>query len=296
LDAKFTAIDAYYCSMTVQMAFQQLQTQLRLCYSEREATNIAHLVFEHLTGWSRTERIIHKAVVLTTNQQFQLQRYTQELLQHRPLQYVLSEAWFAGKPFYVQEGVLIPRPETDELVAWILETVLPQPTTVLEVGVGSGCISIALKLQWLQASIKALDISDTALGIAKKNAELYKADIDFVHMDFLNESLWPQLHLFQVIVSNPPYITEAEKASMHPNVLQYEPEVALFVPNETPLLFYEKIAKFGKMHLTNKGYIFVEINEAYGEATKQVFLKAGYQQVILKQDAQGKDRMLLAQL
>ncbi|KAI9435668.1 protein-(glutamine-N5) methyltransferase [Russula earlei] len=290
--------------MTMKEAYLRLLSRLYELYADREAATIADWVIEHITGMKRIDRIVHKNVLLSAPQQLQLADATERLLQHEPVQYVLGEAWFAGMRFYVDRNVLIPRPETEELVEWTTEEirntkyeVQNQQPTILDIGTGSGCIPIALYRQLLpNASVTALDVSEGALKVAKQNAiALAAAPIDFLLLDFLNEAEWQQLPLYDIITSNPPYIKQAEAASMNRNVLDFEPATALFVEDNDPLIFYRKIAAFGKTHLAAKGALFVEINEALGLATIDLFKSYGYQ-ALLRQDLQGRDRMIKAWL
>ncbi len=283
--------------MTINTAYQQLLQQLYALYDIREAASIAELVIEKITAKSRIERILLKDIPLNTEQLVQLETFTQQLLQHQPVQYVLQEAWFAGMKFFVAEGVLIPRPETDELVEMVASYQLPVASMlqILDIGTGSGCIPIALKKRLPTSEITSIDISDAALTIAQKNAIDLKANITLKQIDFLDETTWNNLGLFDIIISNPPYIKQSESAIMSKHVTSYEPILALFVADDNALIFYKKIAAFGKTHLTKKGQIFVEINEALGNETVTIFNQYGYQ-TILKQDLQGKDRMIIAWL
>jgi release factor glutamine methyltransferase len=283
--------------MTINTAYHQLLYQLFELYDDREAANIADWVIENITGQRRIERILYKDLPLNNSQQQQLETFTQQLLQNKPVQYVLQEAWFAGMKFFVKEGVLIPRPETDELVELVVtkSKTSNQKSQILDIGTGSGCIPIALKKRLPTSAIVSIDISEVALEIAQKNATDLQADITLQQMDFLDESNWHQLGTFDIIVSNPPYIKQSESASMSKLVIDYEPSLALFVADNNALIFYEKIAAFGKTHLKQNGQIFVEINEALGKETVTIFQQHGYQ-TLLKQDLQGKDRMIQAWL
>jgi release factor glutamine methyltransferase len=277
--------------MTIHQAQQQLLFQLYHLYDNREAANIADWVMEHITGWKKIDRIVNKQVPLLPEKIALLDRYTQELLAHKPVQYVLHEAWFAGMRFYVDENVLIPRPETEELVEWVAAEAKPN-ATILDIGTGSGCIPIALKKKLPNATIYSCDVSAGALEVAKRNAAALKADIQFLHVNFLQNP--EQLPAVDIIVSNPPYIPVSNKSAMQPNVLQYEPHLALFVENDDPLLFYNTIADFAQHKLLPGGAIYVEIHEDLGEATKDLFTNKGFANVELRKDMQGKDRMINA--
>ena len=290
--------------MTIHTAYQQLLYQLCTLYDKREAANIADWLMEYITGQKRIDRIIHKNILLNDEQALQLTTFTNQLLQHKPVQYVLNEAWFAGMRFYVDDSVLIPRPETEELVESVVSCKLLVPSNleiknqkseILEIGTGSGCIPIALKKKLPNATVTAIDISNNALNIAKKNASILQTDVLFKQVNFLDETSWHELGKFDSIISNPPYIKLSESSTMSKHVTSYEPTIALFVPDNDALVFYKKIALFGKQHLTNNGQIFVEINEVLGNETVALFNSFGYK-TALKKDLQGKDRMLQAWL
>ncbi len=278
--------------MTILQAYHFLQQQLSNIYDNDEASNIADLVTEHITGYKKLGRITHKDLLFEERQIEQLHSITKDLLQHKPLQYVLGEAWFYEMKFYVNEHVLIPRPETEELVELVTSYKLPV-ASILDIGTGSGCIPITLKKKLPKTEITAIDVSADALAVAKKNALDLHADITFKQLDFLNEQSWNELVTYDVIVSNPPYIKQSESSTMHTNVLSFEPYIALFVEDDDALLFYRKIADFSKTHLNTNGKIFVEINEALGAETITLFESYGYE-AILKKDMQGKDRMIIA--
>jgi release factor glutamine methyltransferase len=299
--------------MTLHEAQQQLTKSLYDLYDNREAATIADWVMEHVTGMRKIDRIMHKQSPLPPEQLDQLQQYTSELLAHKPVQYVLHEAWFCGLPFYVDESVLIPRPETEELVEWIVEEagsqkseaggqksedpsyILPSTSylSILDVGTGSGCIPISLKKKLPQAEVYACDVSEQALAVASKNAAGQQTPVHFLQADFLNTATWPTLPAVDVIVSNPPYIPHHNQRSMLQNVLAWEPHLALFVPNEDALVFYDAIARFAQEKLRPGGHIFVEIHEDLGAQTKALFELKGFRAEV-KKDFQGKDRMVKA--
>lgn len=211
----------------------------------------------------------------------------------KPVQYVVGESEFFGKKFFVNENVLIPRPETEELIEWILNDNPNFEGKILDVGSGSGCIPVVLKSQFPQAGVFSIDLSKGAIEIAKSNAEYHQTPIQFLEMDFLDDSNWNKLPRFDIIVSNPPYIVESEKSDMKENVLKYEPKTALFVPDNDPLIFYRKIADFASTHLNPGGKIYVEINQNLGEETKELLQKS-FQTVELRKDISGNYRMIKA--
>lgn len=284
--------------MTILSAYQQLLNDLSELYDQREAANIADWVMENITGKTRSARLIHKNELLDETQLETWKNYSRELLQYKPVQYVLNEAWFAGMKFFVNENVLIPRPETEELVEWIVKDVAACRIPVarmLDIGTGSGCISIALKKKIETADIHAADISPEALNVAKQNALALQTPVHFHQLDILNKAAWHQLASFDIIVSNPPYIKQSESENMHNNVLKHEPHVALFVPDEDALLFYRTIAAFGLEHLNKNGKLFFEINEALGSEVCLLLEQFGYTAIELRKDLQGKDRMVKAE-
>ncbi len=306
--------------MTIQEAHRQLLFALYGLYDNREAANIADLIIEHVTGQRRIDRIVNKQMPVGLAAQKELADMQALLLQHTPVQYVLHEAWFAGLKFYVDDNVLIPRPETEELVQWVVgswlqvagckfqdeanDTSNGQPVTsnlqpvtrLLDIGTGSGCIPIAVKKKWPGWDVHALDISATALQVAQKNAADLQAPITFYETDILNELQWPPLPIFDIIVSNPPYIKNAESAAMRDNVTRFEPHTALFVPDDDALLFYRQIARFALRHLRPNGLLFFEINEAFGAEVCLLLANNGFTGVELQTDMQGKHRMVKAVL
>lgn len=282
--------------MTIQQAYKELSSKLCSIYDESEASNIADWVMEYLTGKRRIERIAGENILLNDSQQQKLGFFTEKLLHHNPVQYVLNEAWFAGMKFYVNEDVLIPRPETEELVEWITEEVRDtkyEVRKVLDIGTGSGCIPVSLKKKLPNLNIRALDVSEGALNVAAKNAIANGVQVYFLRLDFLDENTWNSFGKFDIIVSNPPYIKLGEACTMNLNVLEHEPHLALFVPDEDALLFYKKIADFAITHLEQNGMIFLEINESLGKEVTTLFEQKSFK-TELRKDIQGKDRMIKA--
>lgn len=274
--------------MTSRDALKHITTTLQTIYSAGEAGSIARWVIEYLALNSNTEQL-----VLSDEQKEKLSTILNRLLEHEPVQYILHEAWFYGSKFYVDNNVLIPRPETEELVEWIISDSTVEELRILDIGCGSGCIPVSIKRKIPKAEVWTCDISNEALDVARKNAAALDTDINFVHQDFLYKKLWKRLPSFDIIVSNPPYVPEKDKKRMQPNVLNYEPATALFVPDEDPLIFYKAIAEFGKQHLNEGGNIYLEIHEDIGEATTKL-LQANDYTTELKKDMQGKDRMVKA--
>jgi len=284
--------------MTFEVAEQILNTALEGLYENREASTIAGMVMEFVTGKSKMDRWLLKNELLADIQLERLERYTNELSTGKPVQYVLGQAWFAGLSLQVTPDTLIPRPETEELVNWCATWATANitssaPLKILEVGTGSGCIAIALQKKLSTAHITAIDISDAAIQVATINAAKYNTPVLFKVQDFLDEKVWETLNSYDIIISNPPYIAETEKNNMANHVLAFEPHTALFVPDNNALLFYNAIANFGKSNLQLGGAIFVEINQALGIQTQDVFAQNKYK-TILKKDLFENDRMILA--
>jgi release factor glutamine methyltransferase len=281
--------------MTIEEARKEVNNSIATIYEKSEANNITEIVMEHLTRWSRPERILNKEIPLSFTQKKLLSQIILRLQQHEPVQYLINEAWFAGLIFYVDKNVLIPRPETEELLDWIIKDVRSETSNVkkiLDVGTGSGCIAIALKNKIPNAEIWGCDVSDEALNVARMNADALNATIDFLPLDFLDPDQRKQLPHVDIIVCNPPYVPQSDKNEMKKNVLEFEPATALFVPDNDSLVFYNAIADFGKEKLNDKGNIYVEINENLGDQVKNLFQSKGYSLVELKKDLQEKDRMI----
>lgn len=278
--------------MTVSEAKDLLQNTLQSLYDSREAAQICNMVLEHLTGMNRTERAIAKQQLLSDTQKAQFTAFTSALSEGKPVQYVLGEAWFAGLRFSVNEHTLIPRPETEELIEWIKAVANSEPQRVIDIGTGSGCIPIVLKKEFPLWQVEAIDVSDEALSIAHQNAHELDAGITFKQVDFLDEANWSTLSNYDIIVSNPPYIKQSEQNSMAKHVVNHEPHLALFVPDDDALIFYKKIAAFGKQHLSKKGKIFLEINQVLGKEVCQLFESSGYQ-TRLRKDLHENDRMVM---
>ena len=284
--------------MTFEAAEQSLATALDGLYENREAATIAGMVMEFVTGKSKMDRWLQKNELLSIEDLKRLEKYSKELLTGKPVQYVLGEAWFAGLCLTVNEHTLIPRPETEELVnlcaSWAASNKIQDaPLQILEVGTGSGCIAIALQKKMPAAIITAIDISAEAIEVAIINAAKYNAPIQFKTLDFLDEARWPEMGNYDIIISNPPYIADIEKESMAGHVLDFEPHTALFVTNNNPLIFYSALANFGNTYLNKGGAVFVEINQALGIQTQDVFEQKNYT-TLLKKDLFENDRMIVA--
>ncbi|EFI71907.1 MULTISPECIES: peptide chain release factor N(5)-glutamine methyltransferase [Segatella] len=268
------------------MTYQQIWQRLTPLYEAGEARAITRLVLERLFNMSMTDIVIGKVSELSSEEENELEKNIQRIEKGEPVQYVLGIADFYGRTFHVEPGVLIPRPETAELLDYIPK--VNQKQTILDIGTGSGCIAITASLEHTQAEVSAWDISPKALQIAKDNAQRLNATVDFHLQDALNapdhQSCW------DVILSNPPYIMDKERQNMEKNVLDYEPELALFVPDQDPLKFYTAIARYSVRALKPKGILLFEINPLCADAMLRMLQQEGLQQNELIQDQFGKYR------
>ncbi len=274
--------------------YRNFLVQLQKIYSLSESTAITDWVFEKMASLKRSDILKSPEKIITPVADKLIQSTLQELLLHKPIQYVLGEAWFYRMKFKVNEHVLIPRPETEELVEQLIKdrkSKLTDPV-ILDIGTGSGCIPIAIKKNLPASRLTAIDVSKDALALAKENATLHNAHIHFTQLDFLDESTWPSLPVCDIIISNPPYIPVREKEKLEKHVTAFEPHLALFVPNDSPLIFYEKIAAFGRNNLLPNGKIYLETHEDHAKETAALFRK-DYQTVMIKKDMYGKERMIL---
>jgi release factor glutamine methyltransferase len=283
----------FTAQMTYQQAFYDLKNGLQQLYDAQEAAAIAHEVLYQVIRLDKLERLMKKDELLTGAQEQQFENIQAQLLAGRPMQYALQTAWFMGHAFYVDEHVLIPRPETEELVQWIIDDMPENAATVLDIGTGSGCIPVSLKLALPHAQVSACDVSAGALAVAQRNATTLQAGVNFIQLDFLSDAR-EQLPSFDIIVSNPPYIPDAYRASIDVHVKDHEPSLALFVPDSDPLLFYKAIADFGKTHLQLGGAVYCELHADHAQDTQQMFENCGYANTELRKDMHGNWRMLKA--
>ncbi len=273
---------------------KQICQQLSSIYTLAECRIIAAELLEN-QGFSRTQQLAFGDTKVSNIVAEQIAMQVLRLLNHEPLQYVIGYEWFMGYKFNVAPGVLIPRPETEELVQRIVDTAGNlQQHSVLDVGTGSGCIAISLNKLLDSSSVYAIDFSADAIAIAKQNAEQNNAQVEFVCQSIFDDNLPFKPQQFSVIVSNPPYVTENERYSMEPNVLNWEPHSALFVPNDNPLLFYKRIAECASIWLKNNGWLFFEINRMFGSETVQMLGNLGYKKVEVIKDISGNDRIVMA--
>lgn len=273
--------------------------ELDKLYGTDEVNSFFFMLTEAYFDVDRFALVIDPEYVINKEQETSMFAALSELKLEKPIQHILGKAHFFGLEFHVNEHTLIPRPETEELVQWILEEVSKNPQRetlrILDIGTGSGCIPIALKKHLPNASVYAIDISAEALKVAKNNAKMNTVIINFAKADVLSLNdlnVFEEDMLFDIIVSNPPYVRNLEKASMRKNVLAYEPDTALFVSDENPLVFYDKIANLAQKHLTLHGSLYFEINQYLGNEMSQLLAAKQFRNIVLRQDIFGVDRMM----
>lgn len=277
----------------MQRAIEHIKAELNGLYPETEIRSFTNMLISEITGFSRTEIIVNKNTKFSEEQVVLLQTFVEKLKKNIPIQYVLGKSYFMDLQFQVNDAVLIPRPETEELVEWIANSIpADSKFSVLDIGTGSGCIAISIKSIFANADVTAYDISEKALAVAAGNAELNNFKVHFEQFDILNQQETSQC--WDVIVSNPPYIPEKEKAEILANVLENEPHLALFVPDNDPLVFYRKIARFAQKHLFESGWLFFEIHRDWGLQTVDLLLDMDFVDIELRKDLSGNDRMIKA--
>ncbi|WP_295650384.1 peptide chain release factor N(5)-glutamine methyltransferase [uncultured Mucilaginibacter sp.] len=282
--------------ITIAQALKMFDTLSNL-YDQPEVDSIKYLVLSDVSNLSKTQLRAFPDRELDGQAIQKMQNIITRLQTGEPVQYILGHTEFYGLAFKVNPSVLIPRPETEELVEWVLSEVRGQQSgvrNILDIGTGSGCIPIALKKHLPQTQLTGLDISPAALQTARQNAQLNEVDVDFIEADILNPPIAIRSTQYAILISNPPYVTEHEKLAMHQNVLNHEPHNALFVPDTDPLLFYRAIADFALQNLQPNGLLFFEINENLGKQTVELLHDKGFKDIELRQDIRGKDRMIKA--
>ena len=268
----------------------EFHEQLDIIYGKEEVDSFFFMLIDFYFNVSRIQLAVNSDAVATDSDK--ILKALKLLKQHKPIQYIIGETEFYGLTFHVNEGVLIPRTETEELVECVIkQTSKNNPIKILDIGTGSGCIAISIAKNLPNAKVYALDVSKKALDIAKRNASINKVEIEFIEADILNTETIADLK-FDVIVSNPPYVREKEKPLMKPNVLENEPHLALFVKDEKPLVFYEAITQFAVSNLVETGGLYFEINEYLGSDMIDLLKSNGFRNIELKQDIFKKDRMI----
>lgn len=282
---------SYSAGHFVRIIREKLENQ----YHVGEAKQLAVLIFEHFCGLTMKDLIIEPEKEVGAETIDLIEDVVKRLLNHEPVQYITERAYFCGHEFFVNHHVLIPRPETEELVRLILDDFSEiSRLRVADIGTGSGCVAISLALRLQQARVDAFDISAEALEVAKSNNEELAAGANFYPIDFQDKSAWPD-QLYDVVVSNPPYIPVGNKTLLPCNVSAYEPGLALFVPDDDPLLFYRLLADFAGSHLRQQGKLYVEVHEDYADSVVELFKNSGLCKVKLRCDMNGRKRMVRAE-
>lgn len=279
---------------TISDTIMFIRNELSGLYPPEEVNSMAMIILEHVSGYERPFLHAHPHTKIPNSAYLQIQDIVFQLKSYRPLQYILGETEFYGLKIKVSESVLIPRPETEELADLIIRETKNKRCTILDIGTGSGCIAIALANALPKCLVKGIDISEEALELARQNAAENEVSENtfFIKADILKQLSFEQQ--FDIIVSNPPYVRESEKTAMHPNVLEHEPGTALFVSDEDPLLFYRAIAKGADKWLKPDGKIYLEINEALGKETADLFIQYGFSNSKIVKDINGRNRMVTA--
>ena len=269
-----------------------IRKELAGIYQAEEIESLTFLIFEKVKGYTRTQFLLAKDEILSEEDRSEIGMMVARLKNHEPIQYILGETEFYGLPFYTVPGVLIPRPETEELVQWIIQENKLTSPTILDMGTGSGCIAVSLRKNIQESVVLACDISPVCIETARRNADLNSATITVLTYDILRNSPEISFPVLDVVVSNPPYVREIERLQMERNVLEYEPGLALFVPDNDPLIFYSQIADFARKNLKHNGRLYFEINEALGKECSEMLQEKGFSAIRIKKDIHGKDRMI----
>ncbi len=279
--------------MTIDEFRRMSANRLEAIYGQEESQAVSLYLLESLLGLKASLLSLRKAEEIPAMQLTQLQAALARLQNHEPVQYVTATAYFWERPLFVNQHVLIPRQETEELVDWVLKENKAAGLGLLDIGTGSGCIALTLALEMQAAKVFATDVDADALSVAQRNAERHKAKLAFLQQDIL-QALPEDFSEMDIIVSNPPYIKESEKEEMMQHVLDHEPEKALFVPHESPLLFYQKIAELSQHWLKDGGRLYFEIHESYGREISNMLQQLGWADIQIRKDLNGKDRMARA--
>ena len=276
---------------TIKKTISIIKTELKKFYPINEINSFIYLIFEKYLNYSKTKLHLLQDNEISGDLFQQISTVIKELISYKPIQYILGETFFYDLVFKVTPDVLIPRQETEELVDWVIKENPNDNIKILDIGTGSGCIAVSLAKNLSKSVVFASDVSAKALSITKFNSKLNNVDLDLMQFDILDSTSHPN-DMFDIIVSNPPYVTEKEKNLMHQNVLDFEPELALFVPDHNPLLFYRAIIDYGKRHLNPGGKIYFEINESYGKETTLLLEESHFHDISLKKDINEKNRMI----
>lgn len=277
----------------MQDILQNIRKSLSGFYPDNEISGLVRLLIEHVTKSSMPALLSDKNTKITSEEVLKIDKIVERLQRFEPIQYILGETEFYGLPFTVNQDVLIPRPETEELVELILNENKESKPRILDIGTGSGCIAVSLQKHIHESSVTAWDISEKALAVAALNSKSNSVNVTFNQVDILSD--YPTNHSFDIIVSNPPYVLDSEKTDMHANVLEYEPHTALFVADNNPLLFYNRIADVAIQLLADGGKLYFEINRAKGQETIEMLENKNFSEIRLIKDISGNDRMVRAQ-
>lgn len=277
----------------MQDILQNIRKSLSGFYPDNEISGLVRLLIEHVTKSSMPALLSDKNTKITSEEVLKIDKIVERLQRFEPIQYILGETEFYGLPFTVNQDVLIPRPETEELVELILNENKESKPRILDIGTGSGCIAVSLQKHIHESSVTAWDISEKALAVAALNSKSNSVNVTFNQVDILSD--YPTNHSFDIIVSNPPYVLDSEKTDMHANVLEHEPHTALFVADNNPLLFYNRIADVAIQLLTDGGKLYFEINRAKGQETIKMLENKKFSEIRLIKDISGNDRMVRAQ-
>lgn len=277
----------------MNQTLSDIRCRLSEKFPKGETDAFIRIIFRHVMGYEPVDILLHKDSVLPGFIVVKIHKVVDELLKNRPIQYIFRQTYFHGHVFEVDSSTLIPRPETEELVDLIVDRHKESDLRVLDAGTGSGCIAVSLALALKFSSVTAIDVSEDALKVARRNAESLKAKVEFVRTDIL--TLKPTENVFDIIVSNPPYIAESERKGMDLNVLDYEPSLALFVPDADPLKFYRALAAYGVIALVPGGCLYFEINSRFPDEMRQMLLSFGYRNIEIILDMQRLPRFVVAE-
>lgn len=286
-----------FCSMDIRnnslhYLREKYISDLESFYEKKEAAHLLNILIKDLFGFSRTYLATNRDIRLSESEILLLHFAVKDLKKHKPVQYILGKAEFSGLTFELNESVLIPRPETEELVNLIVANEKREKLHILDIGTGSGCIAVSLEKKMEKAQVTAIDIDEHALKIAVANAARNESEVEFFQFDILDEREWSRVGMFDIIVSNPPYVTEIDRAEMQKNVLNFEPYLALFVPKNDELIFYRKICFFALKYLNPAGRVYFEINEKKASDIKVIMHNTGFEKVEIYKDFRSKPRFI----